>query len=77
MTQLLHGMSFVSGCNASMYGFHLPVLASKTLARIISQLLQVAHSIECLTGWYVAVQAEMLVAKADETGEQSELQIAL
>lgn len=28
-------------------------------------------------GWYVAVQAEMLVAKADETGEQSELQIAL
>ena len=52
---------------------YLPVLAGKTLARMIARLLQVDHSIECLTGWYEAVQAEMLVAKADET----ELQIAL
>jgi membrane-associated protease RseP (regulator of RpoE activity) len=55
----------------------LSVLAGKTLARMIAQLLQVDHSIEWLTGWYAAVQAEMLVAKADETGDQAELQWCL
>lgn len=56
---------------------YLPVLAGKTLARMIAQLLHVDHSIECLTGWYAAVQAGMPIAKADETGDQAELQWCL
>jgi len=56
---------------------YLTVLAGKTLAKMIARLSQVDHSNKCLTGWYEAVQAEMLVAKADETGEQPDLQIAL
>jgi hypothetical protein len=56
---------------------YLTVLAGKTLAKMIARLSQVDHSIKCLTGWYEAVQAEMVVAKADETGEQPDLQIAL